>query len=259
MMMPSSTPNPAADRFRPGPDGGSPGGAATPGGDIVSRLADVRARILAAAERAGRMPTSVTLVAISKQFDVEAVLAARRAGQADFGESRAQELKRKSRELGKGVRWHFVGRLQRNKVKDVVGTASLVHSVDRLDLGEAIADRARKSAKMQRVLVQVNVGDDPAKGGCAPGDALALVGKLRGLDWIACEGLMTIPPMDVDPRPHFTALRQLRDDIRSRFPEVQHLSMGMTGDFEVAVEEGATIVRVGEAVFGPRPVRADED
>lgn len=229
------------------------------GGDIVTRLADVRARIATAAESAGRMPGSVTLVAVSKQFDTEAVLAARRAGHADFGESRAQELKRKSRELGKGVRWHFVGRLQRNKVKDVVGIASLVHSVDRVELGEAIAERARRGAKMQRVLVQVNVSDDPAKGGCAPDDAMGLIARLRSLDWIACEGLMTIPEMDGDPRPAFAALRELRDDIRSRFPEVQHLSMGMTRDFETAIEEGATIVRVGEAVFGPRPPWTDQD
>lgn len=246
MTMPPSSPDQA-------PRGGPLAGEEERGGDVVTRLADVRARIATAAERAGRMPGSITLVAVSKAFDADAVLAARRAGHADFGESRAQELKRKVKAVGQGVRWHFVGRLQRNKVKDVVGTASLIHSVDRLELGEAIAERARKGAKMQRVLVQVNVADDPAKGGCDPAEALGLISRLRGLDWIACEGLMTIPPMHSDPRSAFAALRELRDDIRSHFPEVQHLSMGMTGDFEVAVEEGATIVRVGEAVFGPRP------
>jgi pyridoxal phosphate enzyme (YggS family) len=183
------------------------------------------------------------------------VVEARKGGQADFGESRAQELRRRSKSIGPGVRWHFVGRLQRNKVRDVVGVASLIHSVGRLELAEAIAERARKGGRVQRVLVQVNVGDDPAKGGCAVDEAVGLVAKVRALDGIACEGLMTIPPLDTDPRPLYAMLRELRDDVRSRFPEVQHLSMGMSDDFEIAVEEGATIVRVGEAVFGPRAAR----
>jgi len=238
------------------------GGVMTGGGqqraeEIAARLADVRRRIAEAAARAGRSRASVTLVAVSKLFDVSDVLAARRAGQSDFGESRAQELARKAREAGGGIRWHFVGRLQRNKVKDVVGVASLIHSVDRIELAEAIAERARREERVQRVLVQVNVGDDPAKAGVRPEDALALVARVREMDGIACEGLMTIPPLDVDPRPVFVALRELRDDLRERFPEVQHLSMGMSNDFEVAVEEGATIVRLGEAVFGPRPQPAE--
>ncbi len=223
---------------------------------VAARLDDVRRRIAVAAERAGRSRSAVTLVAVSKGFGVEHVVAARRAGQADVAESRAQDLRRKAREAGPGLRWHFVGRLQRNKVRDVVGLASLIHSIDRVDLAEAVADRARRASRVQRVLVQVNAGDDPAKGGCAVDDTIALVARVRALDGIACQGLMTVPPMDVDPRPVFARLRDLRDDVRSRFPEVQHLSMGMTADFETAVEEGATIVRLGEAVFGPRPPAA---
>jgi pyridoxal phosphate enzyme (YggS family) len=219
---------------------------------IRERLADVQARIAVAAERVGRSPHAVSLVAVSKTFATEVVLMARRAGHADFAESRAQELRRKSKAVGGGIRWHFVGRLQRNKVRDVVGVASLIHSVDRLELAQAIAERAGKQGRVQRVLVQVNVGDDPAKGGCDAEDAVSLIAHVRRLDGIACEGLMTVPPLEDDPRPHFHRLRDLRDDVRTRFPEVQHLSMGMTHDFEVAVEEGATIVRVGEAVFGPR-------
>lgn len=235
------------------PAAGGAGVDADPVADVGARLADVQARIREAAGRAGRSPHAVTLVAVSKTVDHTAVLAARRAGQADFGESRAQELRRKSREAGAGVRWHFVGRLQRNKVRDVVGVASLVHSVDRLELAEAIADRTARHGRVQRILVQVNVGGDPDKAGCAPGEVLGLIARIRGLDGVACEGLMTVPPLGEDPRPLFAELRGLRDAVRSRFPEVQHLSMGMTHDFEVAVEEGATIVRVGEAVFGPRP------
>jgi PLP dependent protein len=235
------------------PAGDAPDRTAAPAADpVAARLSDVRARVAAAALRVGRAPSTVTIVAISKTFGPEAVRAARAVGQADFGESRAQELKRKAKALGPGIRWHFVGRLQRNKVKDVVGLASLVHSVDRIELAEAIAERARKAGRLQRVLVQVNVSGDPGKAGCEPEDAAAFVAKVRALDWIACEGLMTIPPLDADPQPAFVTLRSLRDDIRDRFPEVQHLSMGMTHDFETAVEEGATIIRVGEAIFGPR-------
>lgn len=229
------------------------------GDSIAGRLEHVRERIASAAQRSGRSPSDVTLVAVSKSFGAEMITAARAAGHADFGESRAQELRRKAKALGRGLRWHFVGRLQRNKVKDVVGVASLVHSVDRIELAEAIADRARKAGRLQRVLVQVNVGGDPDKSGCAPEDAAGFIAKVRALDWIACEGLMTIPPLGADPRPLFTDLRGLRDRARERFPEIQHLSMGMSHDFEVAVEEGATILRVGEAIFGPRGDRTDKD
>jgi PLP dependent protein len=237
--------------------GGGPGVPAAavdhdPYAYVVDNLVAVRSMIRAAAERAGRSPHAVTFVAVSKTFPAQAVLAARKAGHADFGESRAKELQRKADEVGSGVRWHFVGRLQRNKVRDVVGAASLIHSVDRVPLAEAIAEQARRLGRVQRVLVQVNVGEDPEKAGCSAADAVGFVAKVRALDGLACEGLMTIPPMDTDPRPLFAQLREVRDDVRARFPEVQHLSMGMTNDFEVAVEEGATIVRVGEAVFGPR-------
>jgi PLP dependent protein len=219
---------------------------------VAQRLAEVRARIADAAARAGRSERAVTLVAVSKTVPAELIAVARAAGQEDFGESRAQELRHKAPELGPGIRWHFVGRLQRNKVKDVVGLATLVHSVDRFPLAQALAERARSGGKLQRVLVQVNAGGDPDKAGCPPEAAAAFVERVRALDWLACEGLMTIPPFDADPRPVFATLRQVRDDIRERFPEVRHLSMGMTRDFEIAVEEGATIVRVGEAIFGPR-------
>ena len=236
------------------PAGGA-GVDATGDAGVRERLAEVRQRIAAAAERVGRSPHAVTLVAVSKGFDAEAIRSGRRAGQSDFGESRAQELRRKSDAIGPGVRWHFVGRLQRNKARDVVGTASLIHSVDRFELARSISEQMAGRGGVQRVLVQVNVGDDPAKGGCAIDDTVQLVARVRGLEGIACEGLMTIPPLGVDPRPAFARLRELRDDLRARFPEVQHLSMGMSGDFETAVEEGATIVRVGEAVFGQRPQR----
>ncbi|MDQ3538759.1 MAG: YggS family pyridoxal phosphate-dependent enzyme [Actinomycetota bacterium] len=226
--------------------------------ELASRLATVDRRVAAAAERGGRARSAVTVVAVSKRFDADAVRAALHAGHTDFGESRAQELRRKAADVGDGVRWHFVGRLQRNKVPELVGLVSLVHSVDRIELAEALAARTRAgtngaSARVQRVLIQVNAGEDPRKGGCRVADAPALVAAVRQLDGLACEGLMTVPPMGEDPRPVFARLRRLRDELCARFPEVVQLSMGMTDDFEVAIEEGATIVRVGEAIFGPRP------
>lgn len=219
---------------------------------IGRRLAEVRGRIAAAAERAGRDPRAVTLVAVAKTFGAEAVAAAREAGQLDVGESRAQELTAKREALGSRVRWHFVGQLQRNKVKDVVGGVALVHSVDRLPLAEDVAERAAKLGIVQRVLVQVNTAGDEAKAGCDPDEALRLLARLRELPHLACEGLTTIPMLDADPRPAFARLRALRDEAAGRYPEVAHLSMGMSGDYEAAVEEGATLVRVGEGVFGPR-------
>lgn len=221
-------------------------------GDLGGRLAAVQRRVTAAARRAGREPSAITLVAVTKGFGPDVVTAARDAGQIDLGENRVQEMTAKAAAVA-GVRWHFIGRLQRNKVRDVVGLATLVHSVDRLELAQALADRARQGPGLQRVLVQVNAGDDPAKAGCSTAEAPTLVSEVRALDGLACEGLMTIPPAGVDPRPVFATLRRLRDDLHDEYPEIRHLSMGMTHDFEVAVEEGATIVRLGEAIFGPRP------
>lgn len=228
-------------------------------GEVSARLNEARRRIDAAAERSGRSPRAVSLVAVTKGFDVDVARAAVAAGQVDLAESRAQELMRKHHALGPGVRWHFIGRLQRNKVRDVVGAVSLIHSVDRLALAEAIAEHARRGTGMQRILVQVNAGEDPAKAGCAVDDAPGLVAAVRSLSGVACEGLMTMPAREGDPRPVFARLRRLRDELRTRFPEVQHLSMGMSADVETAVEEGATIVRLGEAVFGSRDGTVDQE
>jgi hypothetical protein len=231
--------------------------ASPPATDIGGRMADVRARIAAAAHRVGRQPSAVTLVAVSKGFGPEQVTAAHEAGQVDFGENRVQELLAKAAAI-RGVRWHFIGRLQRNKVRDVVGTATLIHSVDRPRLAEALGERARAAGRLQRILLQVNVSGDPAKGGCTLAAAPDLLAHVRAIEGLACEGLMTMPAAGVDPRPAFARLRDLRDELATDFPEVRHLSMGMTHDFEVAVEEGATIVRLGEAVFGPRPDQAGQ-
>jgi pyridoxal phosphate enzyme (YggS family) len=212
--------------------------------EVAAAVADVRDRLAAAARRSGREPDAVRLVAVTKGVGVPRIRQALAAGVADLGESRAQELLGKAPELtGREVSWHFVGRLQRNKVGALAPLISLWHSVDRAELGETIARRAPGAS----VLVEVNVAGDPDKAGCEPAAAPALVEELDRLG-LAVEGLMTVPEFGADPRPAFGALREL--GTRLGLPE---LSMGMSEDFEAAVEEGATIVRVGRALFPPDP------
>jgi hypothetical protein len=206
----------------------------------------VRERIAAAARASGRDPAAVTLVAVSKEVDTDAVRAALAAGQRDFGENRAQELEAKAHALAaveSSLAWHFIGRVQRNKVRHVASAVSLWQSVDRAEVGEEIGRRAPGA----RVLVQVNLGDEPQKGGCPPAATAALVERLSGLG-LAVEGLMTVPPHAGDPRRHFARLREL-----AALLGLATLSMGMSGDYEMAIAEGATLVRVGTAVFGVRP------
>ena len=226
--------------------------------DLAVRLDQVRARIDAAAERAGRPPGSVVLIGVGKTHPPQVLQALVDLGVRDLGENRVQELVAKQPRVH-GASWHFVGQVQRRKAADLVGRHVLVHSVDRTELADTLSRRAQQADVVQRVLVQVNVGQDPAKGGADPDEALDLVAYARGRPHLSVEGLMTIPPLspdDQDPgelaRPHFAALRRLRDRARQRWPEVIHLSMGMTADLESAVEEGATMVRVGTALFGPR-------
>lgn len=212
--------------------------------DVAARLATVRDRIAAAAARAGRPPGEVAVLAVTKTFPVGAVVEATRAGVDGIGENRAQELLGKAAEVPEGVEveWHFVGRIQRNKVPKLAGLVSVWHSVDRPEVGAAVARHAPGAA----VYVQVDLAGEPQKGGCEPGRAPALVGDLRelGLD---VRGLMTVPPLDDDPRPFFARLAALAQGCG-----VVGLSMGMSGDYEVAVEEGATVVRLGTALFGRR-------
>jgi hypothetical protein len=214
--------------------------------DVGANLTEVRERIAAAARAAGRGAGQVTLVAVSKEVDADAVAAAGAAGQRDFGENRAQELIAKAGQLdarGTTVTWHFIGRLQRNKVKAIAPLVALWHSVDRIEIGEAVA----RHAPGARVLVQVNVAGEDRKGGCRPVELAALVDRFATLG-LGVEGLMTVPPLMGDPRPHFAALRELATRLG-----VTTLSMGMSGDFEAAIAEGSTLVRVGRAVFGSRP------
>ena len=217
--------------------------------DITTAVTEVRARIAAAARGAGRDPDAVRLVAATKTVPAERVAEAVALGVTDVGENRAQELLAKADALAAGtsttgsdVCWHFLGRLQRNKVRSLAGTVTWWQSVDREALGVAIA----RHAPGAQVLVEVNLGIEPQKGGCAPTDAARLADALRRLG-LRVEGLMTIPPAGDDPRRWFAALRELGGDLG-----VRHLSMGMTDDYEVAVQEGATMVRIGRAIFGAR-------
>lgn len=211
--------------------------------EVLARVSEVRDRIADAARRAGRRPDSVTLVAVSKTIPSDLLRVAVETGVTDVGENRAQELVAKAAELADlDVRWHFVGRVQRNKVRMVAPLVVRWHSVDRAELAPLLA----RHSPTAPVLVQVNVSDEVTKGGCALSEVEGLVSVLSrsGLD---VDGLMTVPPQGVDPRPYFDRLRAEAARLG-----LQELSMGMTDDFETAIEHGATFVRVGRACFGAR-------
>jgi pyridoxal phosphate enzyme (YggS family) len=218
--------------------------------DVAGNLARVRERIALAAERAGRSPDDVLLVGVSKSVDAERIRRALAAGLPALGENRVQEAKEKIGELGRSVPWHLVGHLQTNKAGDAVRLFDLIHSLDRLELARELHRRAAAAAKVVDVLVQVNLAGEATKGGFAPSELKGALDAIRELPGLAVRGLMTIPPPVAQAelaRGWFRQLRELRDEAG-----LEHLSMGMSGDFEVAVEEGATMVRVGTAIFGPR-------
>ncbi|MDQ7819806.1 MAG: YggS family pyridoxal phosphate-dependent enzyme [Armatimonadota bacterium] len=225
--------------------------------ELAARIARVRERIARAALRSGRQPEDVTLVAVTKGVDPARILEAAACGITDVGENRVQEAAAKIQALGEvaaRLRWHLVGHLQRNKARQAAQLFALIHSVDRLALGEELSRRTRRPLE---VLVQVNVAGEPQKFGVAPADAAELVRALSRLPGLRVVGLMTIAPVADDPeavRPVFARLRELRDDLARRgVADLPHLSMGMSQDFDVAVEEGATMVRIGRALFGPAP------
>lgn len=223
---------------------------------LADGLSEVRGRISAAAARCGRDPGEVTLVAVSKTRPVGEIEEALRLEALDLGENRAQELAHKAAVLASfPVRWHFVGHLQSNKVRQVVGTASLVHSVDRYGLAEAISKRARAIGITQDVLIEVNVSGEMTKQGVEPAHCLSLATAVSELNGVNVKGFMTMAPMSEEPedsRPFFAELQELSGRLTLELPTATDLSMGMSRDFEVAIEVGATIVRVGEAIFGPR-------
>ena len=225
--------------------------------DLRANLAAVQERIADAARRTGRREDAVLLVAVSKTIGVEGVRAAIAAGVPALGENRVQEAREKIGVLGRARPWHLIGHLQTNKVKDAIECFDLIHSVDRLPLAEAISRRAADLGRRVDVLVQVNVGEEAQKGGVQAAELRPALEAMAALPGLRLRGLMAIPPMPRDPedsRPYYRAMRKLLDDARGwgLGAELAELSMGMSGDFEVGIEEGATIVRVGTAIFGPR-------
>jgi pyridoxal phosphate enzyme (YggS family) len=219
--------------------------------DIRANVERVREAIARACGRAGRSPGDVVLVAVSKTVEPERIRLAVAAGVPALGESRVQEAREKIEALGRLVPWHLIGSLQTNKAKDAARLFDWIESVDRVELARELSRRARAGGRTLDVLIQVNLGEEPQKGGVAPGELKALLDALVGLESLRVRGLMAIPPAVASAeaaRPYFRRLRELRDGVG-----LEHLSMGMSGDFEVAIEEGATMVRVGTAIFGPRP------
>lgn len=223
------------------------------------RLAAIRRRIDLAAENAGRDPSRVHLVAVSKTISAERVRMAIEAGVKTVGENYVQEARDKFSALASApVNWHFIGHLQRNKAKYVVRIFDLIHSVDSIRLADEVNKQAKNANKVQPILIQVNLAGEKTKSGIKPQETETLVRHISTLPHLDLHGLMTMPPFFNAPqkvRPYFKQLRQLRDQIRGLSIENIHLnelSMGMTGDFEAAVAEGATLVRIGTAIFGTR-------
>jgi pyridoxal phosphate enzyme (YggS family) len=221
--------------------------------DIRANLERVRERVARAAERAGRSAEDVLLVGISKTVDTARIRQAIEAGVPALGENRVQEARAKIADLGRPVPWHLVGHLQTNKVRDALELFDVIQSLDRLDLAKELDKRGRARGRVVDTLVEVNVAGEASKGGVAPDGLGELLEAIGGLPHVKVRGLMAIPPEANEPddsRVWFQALRKLGE--RHGLSE---LSMGMSGDFEVAIEEGATVVRVGTAIFGPRPPR----
>jgi len=226
--------------------------------DLRNRLENVKERIAKAALKCNRAPESIHLVAVSKTIPADRVRDAIEAGVTILGESYVQEARNKFNVLGiYPVSWHFIGHLQSNKAKYAVRLFDLIHSVDTIKLAHELNHQANKINKIQDILIQVNISKEPSKSGSDIQNAASLIKDIALFENLSVKGLMAIPPFFNNPektRPYFTALRNLRDQSRQAFPGValNELSMGMTGDFEIAIEEGATFVRIGTAIFGER-------
>ena len=224
-------------------------------GNIAANIKGIIHKIKLAAERVGRKEESVELVAVTKTVDVSKIKEAMAAGIKIIGENRVQEAREKFKDIGKEVEWHLIGHLQTNKVKYIFDIFSLIHSVDSLSLAEEIQKRAENKGLETDILIEVNLSGEKTKFGILPEKAINFVKDISRFKNINIMGLMTIPPFSESPedsRKYFKMLRMLRDDIQREGIEMKELSMGMSNDFEAAVEEGATMVRIGTAIFGER-------
>jgi pyridoxal phosphate enzyme (YggS family) len=228
---------------------------------IAENLAVLRQKIEKTCKISGRNPEEVKLIAVSKYFGVDSIIQAKNCGLTDFGENRAQELTLKYEKLANDVTWHFIGTLQKNKVKYAVNAAELIHSVDSLELVEEINKRAEKISKVQMILLEVKTSEEETKSGLeTESEILSLVKRCSELKNIELKGLMTMAPLTVDVniiRKSFRDLRNLKDQINNKGYNLTELSMGMTSDFEIAIEEGATMIRIGSAIFGDRDYSKD--
>jgi pyridoxal phosphate enzyme (YggS family) len=226
--------------------------------NVEDNIRRVRGAMAEAARRSGRPPEAIRLMAVTKTVDDDRILAAIRAGVELIGENYVQEAKRKIEKLGKTSEWHLIGRLQTNKAKHAVHLFDMIHSVDRLELAAELDRRARVAGRVIPILIEVNVGGEESKSGVPFNSAPDLIRMAAPLANLSIRGLMTMPPWFDDPeesRPYFRAMRELRDRITGEaIPrvEMRELSMGMTDDYVVAIEEGATIVRIGRGLFGER-------
>jgi pyridoxal phosphate enzyme (YggS family) len=230
--------------------------------EISSRLAEVRRRVAAAAASAGRDPSSVSLIAVSKTFPIQAIREAFAAGQRDFGENKVQEgLQKFSRSADLPIRWHLLGHLQTNKARKAVTSFAMIQSVDSVELLQKLDKAAGDSGRIPELLIQVDLAGEETKFGAPPGEVPRLFDAAGACRTARVVGLMTLPPVPDTPedaRPWFRRLRDLRDEWLASgvpAPMLRELSMGMSGDFEVAIQEGATMVRVGTAIFGSRHVQ----
>jgi len=223
---------------------------------IEKNINELKERVREAAGRVQRNPEEITIIAVSKTFPPDYIKEAIRAGITDIGENRVQEAESKINELGNSARWHMIGHLQKNKINKALQLFDMIHSVDSFRLVEAINSRVDTSP--YPVLIQVNISGEDTKFGVAPDDAIELVEQIAPLPNLRVEGLMTIPPFTLSPeevRPYFKNLRLLKEEIDRKGifdGPLKYLSMGMTGDFEVAIEEGANMIRVGTGIFGRR-------
>ena len=223
--------------------------------NIAANTKDIIHRMKLAAERVGRKEESVKLVAVTKTIDVSRIKEAIESGITVIGENRVQEARDKYKEIGKEVQWHLIGHLQTNKVKYIFDIFSLIHSVDSLSLAEEIQRRGENKGLNTDILIEVNLSGEKTKFGVLPEKAIGLIKGISRFKNINIQGLMTIPPFSESPedsRKYFKMLRILKDDVQKEGIEMKELSMGMSGDFEVAIEEGATMVRIGTAIFGER-------
>lgn len=224
--------------------------------NFADNLAAIQQRMQAACTRSGRNAESATLLAVSKTKPAEIIEEAVHCGQIFFGENKVQEAKAKIPLSPGRARWHFIGHLQSNKARDAVALFEMIHSVDSLELAHEISKRCGQASKEMPILLEVNVAGESSKFGYQPERLLRELKELNSLPRIQVQGLMTIPPFATDPeksRPHFQRLRDLKAQCEELLGSpLPHLSMGMSGDFEIAIEEGSTMVRIGTALFGPR-------